>query len=226
MRKFLQLILKSFLFLISGIFCFLLLYALVAIILSVIPVNNNFKNCTNGVTIYIVSNNVHTDIVLPIKNACYDWNIKIKYSNTIVNGSSIKFVGFGWGDKGFYLETPTWGDLKFKTTFKALFFMGTSAMHITFYKNLYESNHCKKLIISYKKYLKLVNFIDKSFKYDSLGNYIFIKKGYDEYDAFYSAQGKYNLFYTSNTWANSALKSAGLKAALWTPFDKGILWHY
>ncbi len=45
-------------------------------------------------------------------------------------------------------------------------------------------------------------------------------------DAFYEAKGSYSFMKTCNTWANSALKSAGQKAALWTPSDKGIFRHY
>jgi hypothetical protein len=43
---------------------------------------------------------------------------------------------------------------------------------------------------------------------------------------FYNAKGRYSLFYTCNTWANQALKSANQKAALWTIFDFGIFQHY
>ena len=45
-------------------------------------------------------------------------------------------------------------------------------------------------------------------------------------DAFYDAKGSYNLTRTCNTWTNNALKAAGLKACLWTPFDSGIFWQY
>ena len=32
-----------------------------------------------------------------------------------------KFVSFGWGDKNFYANTPTWKDVTFSVGFKALF---------------------------------------------------------------------------------------------------------
>ena len=49
---------------------------------------------------------------------------------------------------------------------------------------------------------------------------------YGNHDIFYEAKGSYNLFYTCNTWTNSALKAANQKASLWTVYDKGILYHY
>jgi hypothetical protein len=49
---------------------------------------------------------------------------------------------------------------------------------------------------------------------------------YGKYDVFYEANGSYSLFYTCNSWANQALKSANQKAALWTISDSGIFRHY
>ena len=49
---------------------------------------------------------------------------------------------------------------------------------------------------------------------------------YGNDDAFYEANGTYNLFKTCNTWANNGLKACEKKAALWTPFESGIFYHY
>ena len=42
------------------------------------------------------------------------------------------------------------------------------------------------------------------------------------YIFFQLLEGKYNLFYTCNTWANNVLKSANLKACLFTLTPKTI----
>ena len=49
---------------------------------------------------------------------------------------------------------------------------------------------------------------------------------YGKNDAFYDAKESYNFTQTCNTWANNGLKTAGQKAALWTPSDFGIFYHY
>jgi uncharacterized protein (TIGR02117 family) len=83
-------------------------------------------------------------------------------------------------------------------------------------------------MISNDQYKRIVAFIDSSFKRDAAGNVINIKTNtnYDNNDAFYEAKRKYNLFYTCNTWANNVLKAGGQTACVWTPFDKGIFYHY
>ncbi|WP_396183703.1 TIGR02117 family protein [Flavobacterium sp.] len=206
---------------------FLLLYGLSAYVLSIIPVNNNMSEHKKEYTIYIKSNGVHTDLVLPIKTDVKDWSEQIKYEHIQSKDSTHQYLAFGWGDKGFYLDTPEWSDLKFSTAFKAAFNLGTSAMHTTFYKKIQENENCVKIEISKEQYLKLITFIEASFQYDTNGNPIFIQAiTYGKNDSFYEAHRTYNLFYTCNTWANQALKKAHMKAAFWTPADKGIFYHY
>jgi len=219
----LKIVLKFVLFIVF----LLMLYVISAFVLSIIPVNKNQSEHTKEYTIYIKSNGVHTDLVLPIKSDLKDWSEKIKFENIQSKDSTHQFLAFGWGDKGFYLDTPEWSDLKFSTAFKAAFNLGTSAMHTTFYKQIQETENCVKIEISKKQYQKLISFIEASFQYDTNGDPIFIEAAtYGKNDSFYVANRTYNLFYTCNTWTNQALKKAGLKAAFWTPADKGIFFHY
>jgi uncharacterized protein (TIGR02117 family) len=211
---------------ILGIVIFIAVYLLSVFGLSHITVNSEPKK-SDDVAIYINSNGVHTDIVVPLKNEVKDWTKDILYSHTKSKDSIANFVAFGWGDKGFYLDTPEWSDLKASTAFKAAFYLGTSAMHTRFYKNMKEDEECVKIMISKQDYTDLVHYITESFQMDEGKKILWIKdRSYGQYDAFYEGNGKYSLFYTCNTWANNALKAAHQKAALWTPYDKGIFCHY
>lgn len=217
---------------ITGIFIvsfllLLLIYGLSAFCLSRIAVNSDVEQ-RDDVTIYILTNGVHADLVLPIKTEIKDWSKTVKFENTSGNDTIAKFVAFGWGDKGFYLETPTWADLKVKTALSAAFALSTSAIHTTFYKSLKESENCKVIKISSDDYINLVNYIDSSFERSKEGDFIHIvtDANYGTNDAFYEAVGRYSLFKTCNTWTNNGLKSCGQKASLWTPFDTGIFYHY
>jgi len=220
-------IVKSIAWILLGFIAIVLLYLLSALVLSVISVNNK-PNVSNDVAIYLLSNGDHTDIVVPIKNSLKNWSTEIKYENTIANDTTAKYVAIGWGNKDFYLNTPTWAQLKLSLALKAVFGLGPSAIHTDFCKILVQGTHCKKVMLSNRQYIKLVNYIDTSFKRDANGNAINVKThaNLDNTDAFYEAKGNYNLFYTCNTWANNALKACGQKACLWTPFDKGIFYQY
>lgn len=222
-RKVWRIFLKTLL----GIGCFIAVYLIVIFVLSRIPVNTNDPDPKEEITIYIKTNGVHTDIVLPLQNDIMDWSQQVKIENTLANNPDFKWIAFGWGDRDFYLNTPQWSDLKIKTAFNAAFFMGSGVMHTTFFTEMEEKKSCVKILVSRDEYKKITAFVYSSFKPDATGNFIVIPNAsYGDYDSFYNADGKYNLFYTCNSWANNALKSGNQKAALWTLTDTGIFTHY
>lgn len=208
----------------------LLMYGIVVTLLSFIPVNSYDSRTlipAQKIEIYLLTNGVHTDIVLPVKNEYFNWSKQVKFTDTKAKDSTAQFMAIGWGDRGFYLETPTWSDLKVSTALNAATGLSSSALHITFYKSLKEGIDCKKITIDSNEYKKLIVFINDSFQLNN-GNVTKIdtKAVYGNNDAFYEAKGSYSLFYTCNTWANQALKAANQKAALWTISDTGIFRHY
>lgn len=221
--KILKKLLKYFAIFILSLFAYLLIVTL----LSFVSVNEDVTVNQEEIPIYILTNGVHTDIVLPIKNEHHDWSTQLKFEHTKSKDTTYQYVALGWGDKGFYLETPTWADLKASTAIKAASGLSTSAMHVTFYKHLKENQSCKKIQISLENYKKLVAFIKETFQTKS-GEFLKIETNavYGKHDVFYEANGSYSLFYTCNSWANQALKAANQKAALWTISDSGIFRHY
>lgn len=224
MKKTLQIILKV----IAAIVGLVIIYVILALTIPYIPVQKKATNEIADIPIYIYTNGVHTDIVMPIKSEQIDWSQKIPFDNTISKRTDFNYVGIGWGDKGFYLDTPTWSQLKVSTAFYAAFWLGDSAMHTTFYKTMKEGDDCKKIMITKSQYADLIQFVDSKFDKNSAGQNILIPTDavYSKDDAFYEAQGSYSFLYTCNTWTNNALKAAGQKAALWTPTDFGIFQHY
>lgn len=203
------------------------LYLVAAFFLSRILVPKE-PSAQGEVEIYILSNGVHTDLVVPLKTEVFDWNSFISVADTKVPATEARYVAFGWGDKGFYLETPTWADLKVSTAFKAMFGLSSSAIHATFYQQLQENELCKKILLTKSQYSRLIRHIQQRFQLDAAGSTMPVKTdaNYGTNDAFYEAKGSYNLFYTCNTWTNNGLKACGQKASWWTPFDTGILYHY
>jgi uncharacterized protein (TIGR02117 family) len=206
----------------------LMIYGLLVTLMSFIPVNSNQLVIEEPkVDIFILSNGVHTDIVVPVNNDSYDWSKQIKFEHTKAKDSTAKYLAMGWGDRGFYLETPTWADLKVSTALKAATGLSSSALHTTFYKSMKEDAYCKKIEISTTDYQNLVVFINDSFETKSGENIKIETDGiYGKNDVFYEAKGSYSLFYTCNSWANQALKAANQKAALHTLTDTGIFRNY
>lgn len=206
---------------------FVVLYGVLCLLLPLIPISAEKTTEPKTITIYLLSNGMHTDLVLPTQNEFIDWTTKVSPDDTKGKKRG-DWLAFGWGDKGFYLNTPTWADLKFSTAVKAAFWMSDSAMHTTYLGGTEGYEKVAQLSLTAAQYKRLVSYIDQQFDKDVQGKYIPIPTNavYGTTDAFYEAKSTYNFLYTCNTWADYGLRAAGQKYALWTATDSGIFRHY
>lgn len=224
MKRFFLIILKT----LGVMVGFVLLYLFLGYFIPFIPVQAEATPEPKVINGFIKTNGVHTDIVVPVKSQYMDWETKFPFENTVSKRTDYKYISIGWGDKGFYLDTPTWADLKFSTAFKAAFWLGDAALHTTYYNEMKVNDSVKNFQLTERQYHNLIKYVDESMDKDKNGKYINIKTKavYGDNDAFYEAKGSYSFLHTCNTWTNNALKVSGQKAALWTPSDFGIFRHY
>jgi uncharacterized protein (TIGR02117 family) len=200
--------------------CFLL-YALIVLI-GLVPVNNNFEPTSDGVEIFIASSLVHADIIVPIKTATIDWREHLPADGFSGDTRWATLAAFGWGDKGFYIGTPTWGDLRVSTVAEALLWSSESCMHIALTSKEYLPKDARSITISTAQYEELVEFIRQSLRTED-GSVIPIPAvAYATNDAFYEAHGTYHCFNTCNCWAGAAMRSAGIRTAWFTPLPKTV----
>lgn len=202
---------------------FIILYWLIALISKYIIVNKNFKSpkIGDGVEVFIVSNGVHTDIVVPSQHLLMNWNSFLGDTKSI----NSEYTAFGWGDKGFYLNTPNWGDLKFSTAFRAMFWKSATAMHVTYYPSkLKEKSSVKKIRISEEQYETLIHYIQKSFVLHSNKPLLIKDETYEGLpNSFFEAQGSYHFLKTCNEWTRMGLTESGIKTIFWSPFADGLM---
>jgi uncharacterized protein (TIGR02117 family) len=201
-------------------------YLLAAVLLGLIPVNRSFLAPKSGIDLYIFSNGLHTDFVIPVQTEFLNWQRVISPDAFSASAARAPYIGFGWGDKQFYTETPTWDQLKIPVALKAVFLPSAAAMHVTYYSQPPpEGPKCRRITLSPDQYEQLMQYILNSFEYRS-GQVVPIPgSGYTSSDMFYEATGKYHLFNTSNSWVARGLRRIGVRTALWAPFDRAIFFH-
>ena len=191
---------------------------LAAFVLSVLSTHPAPSVCPEKKPVYVTTNGVHLSIIVPLNQ------LDTAFAEELQLTSGTRFVSFGWGDRGFYLTTPTWADLTLKTAFRALFLKTPSAMHIDDYR--FRGNSWFELQLCPEQSGKLLAYIRKSLATDSCGRIIEIPHaGYTPTDRFFEANGHFSCFRTCNVWVNDALKTAGIPTSIWSPFDKGVLYH-
>ena len=209
---------------ILGFICFIVFYLCMAWLLPYLKTNTSFVSPVNGVELFVHSNGVHTDFILPVKNEQMNWSELLPYSDFEMVDDSYKYISMGWGDKGFYINTPTWADLKFSTAFKAAFGLSSTAMHVTYqhYKPGVDQM-TKRMVISNEQYKLLVQYICSSFQMKERRPVVIIHPGYSYQDRFYEANGRYSMLRTCNVWTGDGLRFIGVKIGVWTPFQNGII---
>jgi uncharacterized protein (TIGR02117 family) len=203
----------------------LFLYLLLATLLSLIPVNRHFRS-SGPVEIYVCTNGLHADFLLPVADPVIDWRSKFPVIDFAGADSSYQFVGIGWGDRRFYMETPYWEDLQLSVALTAALWPTRAALHVTYYPEAPDSEDCVKLRLTEDQYSRLSEFILSYFPEDTQTEGALIPgKGYGPRDNFYEARGRFSALFTCNNWVSKGLKRAGVRTALWSPFDKGIFWQ-
>lgn len=212
---------------VAGIVALPLLYFLAALFLGLVPANVSFRQPTEGgVLVYVRSNGIHTDIVMPRVNAEADWRPFADPGNVRdPRWGEADHVSIGYGNRDFYLNTPTWADLTAGTTLRAMVGVGGPVLHVELVHRPRPETWQRPLRLSSDQYRRLAAFIRASFRRDADGAPIHVPGGYGDADTFYEADGPTNLFYTCNAWTGDALRAAGVRMGLWTPFEQSIMWR-
>jgi len=214
-------------FILSFILFCVLSYALIFIVGWLIPVNRNYTPAENGVELYIGSNGMHTEFILPATLPEFDWKSILNTEDYELDASDISYFGIGWGDEKIYLEM---GDFKYVTAkiiLHSLFVPSAGLLHIKGYDSPpFKERTLEKISISKDKYKLLCQFIHQSFTLDSEQNVKLIPNtlGFDPGN-FYSSEGKYHCLQTCNTWVARGLKKAGVRTTLWTSVDKCLYYQ-
>ncbi len=191
-------------------------YLIISLISSYITVNNSNDLTKKKHSIYIASNGIHLEIIIP----------KTELDTSILNGLTYteqeQFFSFGWGDKTFYIETSTWGSFTIVNKCKAAFVNTPALLHVIRYTTM--KSNWVEIKMSSSQIRKINSYIYNTFRLDASNKKIILPGlRYYKNDDFYEATGSYNCFNTCNTWVNTGLKQSDAKACLWTPFDFRLL---
>ena len=167
------------------------LYVIISLILSSISIDRKVKNQVSEKSIYLSTNGIHLNVVIPKDNMDSLLLLGLKREQ------SDRYLSFGWGDENFYLNTPTWGDLTFGNAFKAVFLKSSTLLHVT----RYNSKHPDwiEIKITENELKKLNTYLQSTFKTKENGMKIILEnQGYTAVDDFYKAKGSYSCFKTCN----------------------------
>lgn len=201
-----------------------LLYLAAALAGSLLPVNRGWSEAEGGTSIYLASNGIHVDLLMPVEAHGLNWSRSIARSDFEAADPNASLIAFGIGERRVYLETPTWWDITPGTVWAALT-GGERVMHVGYVAN--PGYAAREIRLRPEEYRRLWAAIRADLQLDPNGKPILIDHpGYGPSDRFYRASGRQNVLRTCNASVARWLRLAGVETSLWPPFAQGLLWRY
>ena len=195
----------------------ILLYGLLALVCALLPVEGRAQSVAgDDLALFICASFAHTDIVVPLSDEAGGW--RSAFFAVAGDVSDSAYIAIGWGDLGFYQDTPRWRDLRAETAFRAFAGLGPTTLHV-----LAVVDGCVKILVDRAGRKALSHFILDSAENDASG-YPRLIASPRAGEAFYAAKGRYSPWRTCNVWASEALAAAGMPVARWAPFSFGVMW--
>lgn len=197
----------------------LLLYVAAGLTGGAIPSNRGWTEPAEGVTIWVETNGIHTGVVVPKVAAGIDWRPLIPPGDLRDRRyGAYPYAAFGWGERAFFLETPTWADVRPAVVLAAALGSARTLMHVEHLPRPHEGVDVRRVVLRMEEYRRLAAYIRLSF-----AEHPAHLPGYGAYDAFYEARGRYSAVATCNAWTGDALRSAGVRVGRWTPFPWSVM---
>ncbi|ODT18083.1 MAG: urease-associated protein [Mesorhizobium sp. SCN 65-12] len=167
--------------------------------------------------ILVLKNPIHTDIAIPVDDRVRQRFRFLADAGIPTENPQVRYIVFGWGGRAFYLETPTWSQLKAGPVIKALT-LDAAVMHVDVAGAIAEPHpDIAGFDVTETDFAALLDYIEASFQHGANGPVAIESAGYSNFDRFYEANGRFNALVGCNTWTAAALRAAGLRTGWWNP---------
>ncbi|OJY75514.1 MULTISPECIES: TIGR02117 family protein [unclassified Rhizobium] len=174
--------------------------------------------------ILMLSNPIHTDIAIPVDGDLLTRFAFLRTAGLDLDNPNLRYLVFGWGGRSFYIETPTWADLKPGPVLKS-FGLDRSVIHAELAGDIpLDAPVVTVININPEGLERLKQFILGSFEQADNGPVPLLGSNYGPNDAFFEARGYFNALMGCNTWTAAALRQAGLTSGLWTSLPFMLRW--
>ena len=170
--------------------------------------------------ILLLANPIHTDIALPVNDEVRAAFADLIPANLPIDMPGVDYLVFGWGGRSFYIETPSWADIRPLPVLRALT-VDRSVMHVSVAGPIDLSHPAvRPLAITAEGRSRMIAAIRASFVRDGAAPAVIAGASYGPDDAFFEANGVFNAFLGCNTWTAAMLRAGGVRTGWWTPLPQ------
>ncbi|MGY6708523.1 MAG: TIGR02117 family protein [Rhizobiaceae bacterium] len=175
--------------------------------------------------ILVLANPIHTDIAFPADPDVMERLGFVGEDGLEIDHPGLHWIHMGWGSRTFYIETPTWDDLRPGPLLRA-FTIDESAMHVELAGEIDRAMEgVMPIAVSEEAMFAMLDEALATFEQDRQGRPILIPHAaYGEFDLFYEAHGLFNALYGCNEWTGRVLRAGGIRTGWWNPLPPSLLW--
>lgn len=139
-----------------------LLYLSGALIGAFVPRNPAWQEPKDGIIIFVRSNGVHADLVVPAKAAGFNLYRLVPPAHLGNPKTARGWIAFGWRQREFYLETPRWTDLTVRNAARAVL-GGKALMHVEHVAHPRPSDASRPVRLRPEEYRRLLAAVELGF---------------------------------------------------------------
>jgi len=204
-----------------GLFVAVLLCALVGG--ALLPRNGGSMARDASVPVFVRSNGVHTDIVMPARAAGLDCHRLVPPGHVQSPSGAGEWVAIGTGERETFLNTPRWRDIRVRTLGRFVF-GGELLLHVEHVDAPRPGPRVRALRLRPEQALRLGQAIAGTFRRGVDGHTLPLAgTGFGARDVFYLASGRYDALRNCNQWTADMLGKAGVRVGRWTPLAPAVL---
>ncbi|MEN9227583.1 MAG: DUF2459 domain-containing protein [Gloeomargarita sp. GMQP_bins_120] len=171
--------------------------------------------------IYIVGGVIHSDLILPRRNAIWDWALMLPMDQIALGEPD--YLGFGFGEQQFYMAPPAPLWQRWPDGLRALFWANPGIVYVYPLAQPPQAAQC--IGLQPDQYRQLAQYIQDSFRRDDQGRLQPLGRGHQPVGQFFAARATYSLLFTCNHWTAEGLDRAGVPVP-WLPLvTVSLLWH-
>ena len=202
---------------VAGLVLLVLGYVAAALVGGSLPANAGWRPAREGVTVWVESNGIHTGLVIPKVADGLDWR-GLAPAGDLADPryGGWGYVAIGWGEKGFYLGTPSWREVRPGLILHAVAGSSETLMHVEHLPG--PAPDARAIVLRPEEYRRLASAVAASFRPGGRRY-----PGYGRNDVFYDARGRYDGLRTCNSWTGDVLRQAGVRVGRWTPLPVTVM---